>query len=375
MKLLQRGLWGWALGAVLGVAAAARAQEPAAGTGLRAEMRGYVRGRAAIYSPIDGDDWNGIFRFRPELVLHVAEKLSATLTLSGERYGGRAEELLGREGDFRVERAFADYELGRFDLRAGRQAINFGSALIWNPVDLVDVNTALDFNVEKRGVDALRASCSVSSTASVLGLLAFPESGSGQSVLTLLRGEALLGSTSLGVIAAQDGRRDELVLGLDAKGDLGAGFWVEGAAHFPQDAENFYDVVLGLDYSFSMLDRLYLAAQYRRDSSGGTGVEDYDYAALLQGRSFLGRQYGSLLATLSFSEIQSVNASVVYNLEDLSYVTTLSLTRYFFENLEASARVSLLRGDGPGEFNPMEGDVLEGKLPRQTYELWLEWRF
>jgi hypothetical protein len=362
--------------AVLAGAGTAWAQEePAAAGGLQSELSGYARSRLSVFSPIDGADWNLILTLRPELVLHLGDKLSATVTVAGERLAGRGEDLLGRQGDFRVDRAFVDTSLGRLDVRVGRQAINFGSALIWNPTDLVDTNTAFDFNVEKRGVDALRGALGLSSTANVLGLMAFPEVGGQRRVLLLLRGEALVGSTNLAVLAAQDGRRDEAVVGLDAKGDLGVGFWVEGAAHFPKAAKDFYDVVVGADYSFAVMDRLYVAAQVRRDSSGGTGVGDYDYAALLQGRSFLARDYGSLIGTLTASELLSGTLSVVYNFDDASFITTGSVTRVFFENLEATLRVSLLRGSGPGEFNPVAGSPLEGRVPTESYELWLEWRF
>ena len=252
---------------------------------VRSELRGYGRSRLSLFSPLQGADWNLIVTLRPELVVYVTDRLSATVTVSGQRLAGRSEDLLGKQGSFRVDRAFVDTSLGRLDVRVGRQAINFGSALIWNPVDLVDTNTAFDFNVEKQGVDALRAAWSLSSTSSVLALMAFPDAGGQRRVISLARGETLVGSTNLSVLAVQDGRHDEAVLGLDAKGDLGVGWWLEGAAHWPSGRSATYDVVGGVDYSFAVMDQLYLAAQLRRDSSGGTSVADYDYLGLLNGRA------------------------------------------------------------------------------------------
>ena len=66
---------------------------------------------------------------------------------------------------------------------------------------------------------------------------------------------------------------------------------------------------------------------------------------------------------------------MIYNLDDSSFITTGSVTRVFFENLEATLRVSVLGGSGPGEFNPVAGSPQEGQVPRASYELWLEWRF
>ena len=337
------------------------------------DLLGSIRGRLTVFSPVAGedDDYNLELRARPELKLYLKDRLSATLTVRGQRNRGMLEDSLG-SGDVELDRAYLDLELGDWDLRIGRQAINFGQALIWNPVDLVDSNSPLDFDVVKEGIDAVRASWAVSSTASVQGLVAFPDGGT----LSLLRGEVLAGSADIGFLAAADARTDEVVLGFDVKGDWGVGYWVESAFHDLEEGEDFLRVVAGFDYSFAVQDQLYLALQVYRDASGGTGVASYDYASLGAGRRrFLARSYASLISGLTFDELTSLNGSVIYNLEDSSYVTTLGLTRYFFENLEVTVRASLFRGSGPGEYNPVRGSPLFGRQPTETYDLYLEWHF
>ena len=49
---------------------------------------------------------------------------------------GEDVEVGHRRLDHQDVGSFLDVELGGWDLRLGRQAINFGQALIWNPVDL-----------------------------------------------------------------------------------------------------------------------------------------------------------------------------------------------------------------------------------------------
>ncbi len=331
------------------------------------ELRGSLRSRYTVTSPVAGDDFNLELRARPELLLYLSDRLTANLTLRGQRNWGASQAALGDE-DFEVDRLYLDVELGKVDLRVGRQAINFGQALIWNPVDLVDSNSPLDFDVVKLGVDAVRASWATSSTSSVQALVAFPDEGA----IALLRGEFLVGSVDLGLLAASDERDDEVILGFDVKGDAGVGYWLEGAHHDLAAGEDFYRLVVGLDYSLAIQDALYLALQYYRDSSGGTSVDDYDYGS---GRRFLGRQYGSLISALTLSELTRLNGSVIYNLEDESWLLTLGAARYFFENLEVTLRTSLAQGSGPGEYNPVAGSPLEGRQPSEIYELYLEWRF
>jgi len=345
---------------------------PAAG--LELELRGSVRSRYGFFSPEvggseRGDDESLEVRARPELLLYLKDWLTANITVRAQRGWGLAEASLGK-GDLELDRAYFDLELGQWDLRLGRQAINFGQAQIWNPVDLVDSNTALDFDIVKQGIDAVRASYAISSTASVLGLVAFPEGGS----LSLLRGEMLFGSTEIGLLAAVDRRDDEVVLGFDLKGDLGVGWWVEGAYHHRRE-DDFHRLVLGFDYSLPVLQQLYFSVQYYRDSSGETAVENYDFASAAAGRQFLARQYSSLLVGLTINELLRSNASLIYNLEDQSYVLTAGLARYFFDNLEITLRTSIFRGSGPGEFNPVVGSPLFGRQPTEAYEVYLEWSF
>ena len=334
------------------------------------DLKGSIRSRLSLFGEVVDEDYNLELRARPELTLYLKDRLSANLTVRGQRNWGAGEEAFG-SGDVELDRAFLDVELGGWDLRVGRQAINFGQALIWNPVDLVDSNSPLDFDVVKEGVDTVRASYAISATSSVQGLVAFPDGGA----LSLVRGEVLAGGADLGLLAAADARTDERIVGFDVKGDLGVGWWAEAAYHDLEEGEDYLQLVVGLDYSWPVRDSLYLALQAYRDGSGGTGVADYDYAALGTTRRFLARSYASLIAGLTFSELASLSGSVLYNLEDSSFVTTLGLARYFFDDLEVTVRASLFRGSGPGEYNPVAGSPLFGRQPSETYDLYLEWRF
>ena len=340
---------------------------------VEVDLLGSIRARFSVFDPVaePADDYSLELRARPELTFFLHDQVSANLTVRGQRNWGMLEDSQG-SGDVELDRAYLDIALGDWDLRIGRQAVNFGQALIWNPVDLVDSNSPLDFDVVKEGIDAFRASWAVSSTSSVQALLAFPDGGG----LALVRAEALAGSADLGFLVASDARTDERVLGFDVKGDWGVGYWVESAYHDLEDGEDYLQVVAGIDYSFAVQDQLYLALQVYRDTSGGTGVRDYDFAALVAGsRRFLGRSYASLIAGLTIDELTSLDGSVIYNLEDDSFVSTLGLTRYFFDNLEVTLRASLFGGSGPGEYNPVRGSPLFGRQPTETYDLYLEWRF
>lgn len=56
-----------------------------------------------------------------------------------------------------ADRAYAGYRTERWDIRIGKQRINWGTNLVWNPNDLFNTYNILDFDYEERpGTDALR---------------------------------------------------------------------------------------------------------------------------------------------------------------------------------------------------------------------------
>lgn len=56
-----------------------------------------------------------------------------------------------------LDRVWVDFNYGKVQLRAGRQRINWGQTLVWNPNDIFNAYSFFDFDyVEKPGSDAVR---------------------------------------------------------------------------------------------------------------------------------------------------------------------------------------------------------------------------
>lgn len=67
-----------------------------------------------------------------------------------------------------IDRLYASYYSGDLELHAGRQRINWGRTLVWNPNDLFNNYAFLDFDYEERpGVDAVLAQYNWSYASSV----------------------------------------------------------------------------------------------------------------------------------------------------------------------------------------------------------------
>jgi len=66
-----------------------------------------------------------------------------------------------------IDRAYLDYSYGKWQVKAGRQRINWGINLVWNPNDIFNSFSYFDFDYEERpGSDALRVQYYTGATSS-----------------------------------------------------------------------------------------------------------------------------------------------------------------------------------------------------------------
>ena len=66
-----------------------------------------------------------------------------------------------------IDRAYLDYSSGKWQIRAGRQRVNWGVNLVWNPNDIFNTFSYFDFDYEERpGADAVRIQYYTGTTSS-----------------------------------------------------------------------------------------------------------------------------------------------------------------------------------------------------------------
>lgn len=86
--------------------------------------------------------------YYPELIEHD----NGSVQLSKNLANGKSYVF-----NVRIDRAYIDYIKDKFQLRTGRQRINWGQCYTWNPNDLFNVYSFYDFDyIEKPGCDAIR---------------------------------------------------------------------------------------------------------------------------------------------------------------------------------------------------------------------------
>jgi hypothetical protein len=92
------------------------------------------------------------------------------------------------------------------------------------------------------------------------------------------RARVRLAGTDFALVGAYRGEGRNTLVGLDVRGTFGIGFWVEAAYLLGTNPHE--EVAAGIDYSFPILERAVLFAQYYRNGAGQTGARPLPPARL-----------------------------------------------------------------------------------------------
>jgi len=166
-----------------------------------------------------------------------------------------------------LDRLYAEYSKGSWEVRAGRQRINWGISTIWNPNDIFNAYSFTDFDYEERpGADALRIQYYTGFVGSV--------------ELAVRGADKLENSTIAGRWVFNKGNYDMQIIGGYAQKDwvLGGGWagniknagWKGEASWFydPEQKESSLAITSNVDYAFEK--GVYLNAGFLYNSEGTT---------------------------------------------------------------------------------------------------------
>ena len=196
------------------------------------------------------------------------------------------------ENDIYLDNAFLKLHFKRFDLTAGKQQISLGNGYAWNPTDVFNTKDVLDPTYEQPGHTAMRVDIPLSGSYTVTALYS-PESTWSESgklfqfkgllgrfdyALTLIETEWTLHDytrfepSAMNFAALTEQRR---LLGGSAAGELlGLGVWAEYAYNWMEKSLNFYELVLGWDYTFDF--QTYVMLEFYRNTMGKSDPGSYD---------------------------------------------------------------------------------------------------
>ena len=378
---------------------------------------GFGELRVSLFPGATGDVWQLVERVRPTLEAEVADRVKLVATIeAGFDQGRDLEEEVQRTlraqglgplldgagcelpehrnrtlridsaGDYLdVDRLYVDVYLGDVDLRAGRHAINWGSAQFFNPTDPFPEVLLAEPWRPRRGVNAIRASVPFGDANDVAAVIGTSDT------FDELRAAARLRINWAGIDFAAVGAYpgEHGLVGLDLRGTFGVGWWIEAAYLIGPDRHE--EIAVGIDYSFPIFERALLFAQYYRNGAGSPDARPALGAAFgsspcMERDPFApfvaGRDYFLLGGSLVVEPELTMTFSLLQNLGDGSGFVVPTIIYNLFDWLDVafSAQVPYtLWGDG-GELAPSDDDLtfaagpitadLSGLVPDATVTLW-----
>lgn len=230
------------------------------------EGRGFAEGRVASFSGVPGKRWQTVERIRPTFELSPDERIKVVGTIEAALTQGRGAPSRLRRADeyLEIDRLYVDRYGERLDVRAGRQALHWGSAQFFNPTDPFPEVLLTEPWRPRRGVNAVRAHLGLGERSDATGVGLLDDAlAHGQAAG---RARTNLAGTDLAAVGAWRGGHDWLG-GLDLRGTLGVGWWVEAALRGNGRAR--VQAAAGADYSFPVLEKVVVMAQYQRDETTG----------------------------------------------------------------------------------------------------------
>jgi hypothetical protein len=257
-----------------------------------------------------------------------------------------------------LDRLFVDYTWEKFQLRAGRQRINWGINLVWNPNDLFNAFSYIDFDYEERpGSDAVLLTWYTSGTSSLDVALKSDRWGNTTAAVRYLFN---IHDYDVQFIGGKNG--NDWVLGGGWSGNIGkVSLRGEGSFFTPMAgkekiSETSVSATVSTDYTCS--NSLFMHAAFLYNSMGttkpGTGISLLNPNFNLSAKNLSVGKY-ELFGQVSYpvSPILNVDMAGMLNPSDGSVYLGPGSTLSLQDNLELMLTAQLLLGKAGSEYGYM----------------------
>ncbi len=263
-----------------------------------------------------------------------------------------------------LDNAYAKLSFSAFDLTVGKQQVSFGTGYTWNPTDLFNFKNSFDPTYEQPGHNSLRLDITLSEKYNASAIY-FPEddwSVSGK----LLRFEGNLSHfdysliyaekqwTYVDFISLRDINEKRKLFGGDFVGELfGLGVWGECGYNDMELGNNFYEALIGLDYTLK--SGFYWMAEYYYNGFAKKDYRQYDINdwsryILMQSKS-IGRDNLSIYSDYPLTDLIDLENSVIICLSDNSIVFVPSIRYNIDEDVDLTVILNKFFGkDGTSYF-------------------------
>ncbi|MDR2802327.1 MAG: hypothetical protein LBB31_03825, partial [Prevotellaceae bacterium] len=268
-----------------------------------------------------------------------------------------------------LDRLYLDYSYKNIQVKIGRQRINWGIGLVWNPNDIFNAFSYIDFDYEERpGSDAVSFTWYRSSTSSLDAVYKIDERPNDSLYNHTIAARYLFNSGIYDWQVIVGKCRDDAVAGFGWSGGIGkVSFRGEAAVFVPvlKKADNNKTAISAtfeLDYTFT--NSLYLHGAFLFTSLGTIkregGISLLDPSGNMSAKRLSTGMF-ELFGNISypFSPIVNGGLAVIFNPADQSAYLAPTASVSLADNLELSAVAQILSGKENSEYAAM-GNIFAG---------------
>ena len=275
-----------------------------------------------------------------------------------------------------LDNAYFKLSLKSIDITAGKQQISLGSGYVWNPTDIFNIKDPVDPTYEQPGHNAIRVDLPLG-TRNNLSVLYSPEANWEQSG-KLFRFKTRVSHFDIALLAIESqwifydytrfnidkmnfrelAQRRRLV-GLSSAGELlGVGTWAEYAYNQMNHFKDFYELVVGGDYTFD--SQTYLMLEFYRNTLGKSDYRKYDLNDWM--RQFTGEQKAvsqdHLYALMQHpvTDFITLGSSFIYSISDNSLAIVPMLNYSLSENVDILAYLNTNTGKAGTAYGTNSGN-------------------
>ncbi|MDO8951801.1 MAG: hypothetical protein Q7U86_04200 [Draconibacterium sp.] len=361
-------------------------------------FNGYLKELSMYYKPVESipvsatDSLDFLFlnqiHNRLNFRWYATEKLTFDLEMRNRLFFGQMvkefpqyEEMIDQDGGYfdlgvivlsadswflhsSIDRAWIDYTFEKLQVRVGRQRINWGINLVWNPNDIFNTFSYFEFDYEERpGTDGVKLQYFTGETSSAERVYKIGHNPDETAVAGMYRFTEI--ETDFQVLGGWMG--NDYVLGGGWSGDIkGGGFRGEVSWFIPRESNNgsYEAVVVSISGDYFLKNSLYLHGGIIYNSHGTTGDAG--------GRSFFSPDISAKMLSFGrynlfsqilypFTPLFSGSFSTMLNPCDGSFFIGPTLTYSLSNNWEIMVNGQLFYGDEGTEYGDY-GKAIYGRV-------------
>ncbi len=263
-----------------------------------------------------------------------------------------------------LDNAYLKIGFPSFDITVGKQQISLGTGYVWNPTDLFNFKDYADPTYEQPGHDAIRIDLPVGSRYG-FNAMYLPE-GNWESSGKLLRFKG--GFFHFDYVFTYIERQWQLsdftfsqpvdnnrrLFGGEFTGELfGLGIWGEYGYNTLEPLDDFWEIVLGTDYTLD--NGTYLMAEYYYNGLAKSDYVNYDLNdwmrfLLAESRS-ISRDNLYIYVDYPLTDLIHLNNSAVVSLSDMSLALIPGLQYSLYQDVELTVFINIYTGKEETAYN------------------------